>query len=272
MRTLAVRAVSAVIAICLLIATYIFYKEMGLVGACFFAVVISTGEILKILFHDENSRLAKVIFYICALTVFGISVFAPEYSSVGFAFLCLFFCSVSIFIRGKFSDLADLVLYQAKGVLGFFYVGLLPALACRILYLPNGIVWFCAMLGIVFAGDTFAYLTGMMFGKNKLMPTISPKKTIEGSLGGLVGSMIAGLCASFYLPHVNVIGLLGLAIVVGAFAQIGDLFESLLKRVANKKDSGSLMPGHGGILDRIDGVLFATPIMLAGAIFLEKLF
>lgn len=270
MKSFYIRAISAAVAVAGLIALAIFMKETGFILLCYLIVILGAHEALKILFHDESSKLAKTVFYLCTIINFSIAVYFPFLSTIGFAFLSLVFCSVAIFIRGKFDDLSSLTIYQAKGVLGFFYVGLLPALGCRLLFLPNGMVWFFTMLGIVFAGDTFAYLSGMFFGKTKLMPTISPKKTVEGSLGGLVGSMIAAVIASFFLPHVNLLALLPLALVVGVFAQIGDLFESLLKRVANLKDSGSLMPGHGGVLDRIDGVLFATPLMLLGASFIER--
>lgn len=272
MKTLIVRALSAIVAVSLLFCIVYFYQVSGIIAICFLITLVACREASKILFHDESSVLAKAIFYFCSLTVFSISVYAPEFSSIGLSFMGIFFCSMAILIRGKFTELSSLVNYQAKGVLGFFYVGLLPALGCRLAFLPNGIIWFCTMLAIVFAGDTFAYLVGVRFGKTKLMPTLSPKKTVEGSLGGLAGSVIAGYFASLYLPHVNVMGLMALALIVGAFAQIGDLFESLLKRVANMKDSGSIMPGHGGALDRIDGVLFATPLMLAGAMLLEKIF
>jgi phosphatidate cytidylyltransferase len=146
-------------------------------------------------------------------------------------------------------------------------------MAYRILEIPHGKVWFLTMLLIVFAGDTFAYLTGMMWGNKKILPKISPKKTIVGSIGGLVGSGVAGaLSGLYFLTHVPLWGLILVSLLTGIVAQLGDLFESMLKRVANRKDSGSLMPGHGGVLDRLDGVLFGTPILLAGALLLENLF
>lgn len=101
------------------------------------------------------------------------------------------------------------------------------------------------------------------------MPLISPKKTVEGAIGGLVFSMIAGLCLASYLPHVPQIHLIIVSLAAAIAGQFGDLFESQLKRVAEVKDSGGIMPGHGGILDRIDGVLFASPIIFFAAIVLE---
>jgi phosphatidate cytidylyltransferase len=127
--------------------------------------------------------------------------------------------------------------------------------------IENGQIWFFGLLAMVFAGDTFAYFTGRNFGKNKLLEAVSPQKTIEGAIGGLVGSAVAGgALAYFFLPHIPIVSLMGVALVTGIFAQVGDLFESLLKRVAEVKDSGSIMPGHGGLLDRVDGVYFAAPV------------
>jgi phosphatidate cytidylyltransferase len=104
------------------------------------------------------------------------------------------------------------------------------------------------------------------------MPQISPKKTIEGSIGGLFGSCLAAGLFHLKLPHIPLPALICLGFAVGLVGQMGDLFESMLKRVANQKDSGSLMPGHGGVLDRLDGVLFAAPVMFAGVSLLEILF
>ena len=93
-----------------------------------------------------------------------------------------------------------------------------------------------------------------------------------GSLGGLLGSMLAGaVSAGFFLTSVPIWMMVVLALVTGVLAQLGDLFESMMKRIANRKDSGSIMPGHGGVLDRLDGVLFGAPIVLAGALLIEKI-
>jgi len=120
--------------------------------------------------------------------------------------------------------------------------------------------WILYVLGVVWCGDTGAYFVGRAFGKRKLHPKVSPKKTVEGAIGGLVGSVGGGcvLIALLGLPlapwKVLVLSALG-----GALAQLGDLTESLLKRACGVKDSGTLLPGHGGMLDRVDGVIFAFP-------------
>jgi phosphatidate cytidylyltransferase len=118
------------------------------------------------------------------------------------------------------------------------------------------------ILVMVFAGDTGAYFTGRAFGRHKLYPAISPKKTVEGGVGGLLGSLVGGLIikAAFDLP-IEWIPLAIIGILAGTAEQLGDFCESMLKRGAGVKDSGNLLPGHGGMFDRIDGVLFATPVV-----------
>lgn len=114
---------------------------------------------------------------------------------------------------------------------------------------------------LLWANDIFAYLTGRLFGKHKLFPRISPGKTIEGSIGGLVFTIIAMMVFAHYanwLPLADGIGMAAIAVVFGT---LGDLCESMLKRQAGVKDSGKLIPGHGGILDRFDSVMFSVPFI-----------
>ncbi len=120
----------------------------------------------------------------------------------------------------------------------------------------------CVFL-IVFMGDTGAYFAGRLFGKHKLYELISPKKTMEGALGGLIASIIGGWITSRWLLPMPLVSGLLLGALCGAVGQIGDLVESLFKRSTRTKDSGQLLPGHGGLLDRVDGVLFAAPIVQA---------
>jgi phosphatidate cytidylyltransferase len=124
------------------------------------------------------------------------------------------------------------------------------------------------MFVLIWTNDTFAYLVGKSIGKNKLYERISPKKTIEGFLGGVVFAVFAGyLISKLYIkPNPDFSGKSILiwtiiALIVGVFGTIGDLIESKFKRIAEVKDSGKIMPGHGGILDRLDSVIFVAPIV-----------
>jgi phosphatidate cytidylyltransferase len=113
---------------------------------------------------------------------------------------------------------------------------------------------------MVWANDTGAYLVGRSFGKTKLFEKLSPKKTWEGTLGGLVIAMVLGYCLAEFVFDWNGIVYIGAAFLTGIAATVGDLFESKLKRQAGVKDSGSILPGHGGILDRFDALLLAAPV------------
>jgi phosphatidate cytidylyltransferase len=151
------------------------------------------------------------------------------------------------------------------------YCVVLPSFAARTLFLSHGVEWFYALLIIVFCGDTAAYFGGAVFGRTKLRPTLSPKKTIEGSISGAVGSIVSGLVfGRLFLPHVPTLTMVILAAAMAFVGQSGDLFASLVKRVAQVKDSGHIMPGHGGVLDRFDGVYFAAPILFAVAASFES--
>ena len=131
---------------------------------------------------------------------------------------------------------------------------------------PNGHLWLFVALAIVWAADTGAYFAGRKLGRRKLSPRISPNKTVEGLAGGVLAGVLVGVAggalagtAPSQLPAVALVALL-----VVLFSVVGDLFESLLKRHAGAKDSSDLIPGHGGLLDRMDSVLAALPVFLLG--------
>lgn len=137
------------------------------------------------------------------------------------------------------------------------YVGLGLAVYPTLRYLfVHGDRWVLLIMTLTFFGDTAAYFAGRFLGRHKLHPRLSPKKTWEGSIGGLFGSALALLLARvWYLPEVQWLDVIVLAVLAGGLGQMGDLFESALKRSVGVKDSGTLLPGHGGLLDRVDALL-----------------
>jgi len=154
----------------------------------------------------------------------------------------------------------------AATMLGLLYVsltlGLLVVVQTSPTSLGPGKQWIFFLLLVVWFGDTGAYYVGRALGRHALAPLISPKKTLEGAMGGLLGNVLAAfLGKQIFLPDAPLNQLLVLSILLGVVSQIGDLAESVLKRGARVKDSSNLLPGHGGMLDRIDGVLFASPVM-----------
>jgi phosphatidate cytidylyltransferase len=147
-------------------------------------------------------------------------------------------------------------------VLGLLWIGGACALVVKIRILPGGGKEALLFLfAIVWANDIAAYYVGRAVGFRKLAPSISPGKTIEGAFGGLAAGCVAGLALAIWLkPGGMSLGLaFAAALVLGVLAQVGDLFESFFKRAAARKDSGTAIPGHGGFLDRIDGLLLSAP-------------
>ena len=149
----------------------------------------------------------------------------------------------------------------ARMLMGVVYIGLPLGLATIVWQMPQGAAWLLTILSIVFVGDISAFYVGTYRGRRKLCPKVSPNKTVEGALGGLAGSVMVGVGLKLVLfPQVSLTGMMAAGLLMGLTGQIGDLFESVLKRSADIKDSGWLLPGHGGILDRIDALLFALPV------------
>ena len=146
--------------------------------------------------------------------------------------------------------------------LGLLYLPLLLGHLIPLRMLPAGREWIFLTLMVIMSCDSFAYFVGSKFGKRKLYPAVSPNKSIEGGLGGLFGSVLAVLIArATFLPTIGIADGLLIGLLLGVAGQLGDLFESLLKRACKVKDSGNMIPGHGGILDRLDSLLFAFPLV-----------
>jgi phosphatidate cytidylyltransferase len=155
-----------------------------------------------------------------------------------------------------------------NGLIGFFCI--VPAwVGINSLRMSaDGEYYVLLFLALLWATDIGAYVIGMRFGKNKLAPTLSPGKTVEGAVGGFVFMIIILILGVtlFHVPEQKWVGLAIISVVMVFFSIVGDLFESMFKRIANVKDSSHIIPGHGGILDRLDSFLAAAPIFALGMI------
>jgi phosphatidate cytidylyltransferase len=159
-------------------------------------------------------------------------------------------------------SLSESIPATAITLFGILYVSWLLSHLVLLRGLSSGKELVFYVLLVVWAGDTGAYYVGSYLGQHKLAPVISPKKTIEGAVGGLIASLLASCIAKWtFLPLLDYRHCLALGLLLAVISQLGDLGESMLKRAVNIKDSGTILPGHGGILDRLDGVMFAAPVL-----------
>lgn len=159
----------------------------------------------------------------------------------------------------------------AFALLAFLYIPFLMTHIVLLRQTPFGVKWLFVIMLIVMTNDSTAYYIGSAFGKHRLYPLVSPKKSIEGAFGGLAGSICGTMLAKFtFFPQLTFFDAIATALVVGMVGQAGDLFESLLKRSFGVKDSGTLIPGHGGVLDRLDSILFAAPVTYYYVLFFFK--
>jgi len=182
-----------------------------------------------------------------------------EHLSPAFALLILLLSIVSMALS---KNLPSTVSSLAVTFFGIFYIGFLLSHVSLIRIMPAGKEWVLFLIATVWAGDIFALLGGVLLGRHKLYPKISPNKTVEGLLTGAAGSVLVALVfASLVLPRLGkgLPILLGIGLVI--LGHIGDFTESMIKRSAQVKDSGSLFPGHGGMLDRMDSFLFSAPFL-----------
>jgi phosphatidate cytidylyltransferase len=159
-------------------------------------------------------------------------------------------------------ELAISVQSVAFTLLGVFYVGWLLSYVLWLRLLIDGPYYVFYVFGVVWLGDAAALVGGTLIGRHKLAPSISPRKTIEGAVGGVLGSLCGAMLGGLWLlGHFTVAQCLMVGSILAVLGQLGDLSESLLKRSSGIKDSGMLIPGHGGILDKVDGILFGAPAL-----------
>ncbi len=197
---------------------------------------------------------------VCGAMMMFIPFFGGD--RLALAIITALFLAFALLFLFRVRDITTAARDIAYAVLGFLYIPFLLMHLVMLHQTAHGWQWLLVIMLIVMTNDTAAYYTGSAFGKHRLYPLVSPKKSIEGAIGGLGGSICGTMLAKFtFFPQMPLADALITAIVIGILGQTGDLFESLLKRSFGVKDSGNSIPGHGGVLDRLDSIIFAAPAM-----------
>jgi phosphatidate cytidylyltransferase len=244
------------------------------IGAMIVASVLSIAmlyEFTGIVFALPDQREKRFVVLGSAWLFQSISFWWPggEMSLVSLFFLGI--TAYFLFNAEKFlgEDLKQHYRELMATVFGFIYLGLLPAYLVALRLSPNGKHWVIFFLLIVWANDIGAYFAGLKYGNKRLYPHISPKKSWEGAFGGMAASVVISvLYKAVLFRALGWAGAFIIPIFLSVVSPVGDLAESFLKRAFDRKDSSAILPGHGGFLDRFDGVVFSLPIMY----FLSRLF
>ncbi len=236
-------------------------------GVAVIAAIISLGmihEFSGMVFTLPDQEAKRKVLMGCTWLLAFVNFWIPrsEYELLLFSFLGLF--AYFLFTVEAHQEEAMTTHFRELmySIFGLVYLAFLPLFLVLIRDSAFGLKWTFLFFFLVWGGDTGAYFVGKKYGKRKLFPAISPKKTVEGALGGMgVGAALTLLFKLLFFKELGWGMIVILPLIIGVVAPIGDLCESFLKRAFHRKDSGSILPGHGGFLDRFDGVIFSAPIM-----------
>jgi phosphatidate cytidylyltransferase len=251
-KNLLVRVATAVVGLPIL-GFFVFWRDSrGFLGLCLVASVLSLVEYTGLTMKGRPVAERAGIVLVGSGLFLGLAL-RP---AMALAWLLAGVLATGLLMLPRAVDLPAAWNRLAAAGFGVFYVGGLLA-ALPLLHVGVGPGWVALVIVVTFSNDTGAYFAGRAFGRHKLAPAISPGKTVEGAIGGLFASVIATFVArGFFMPSLTVRDCLMIGVPAAIVGPVGDLVESLLKRSAGAKDSGRLLPGHGGILDRIDALLF----------------
>ena len=233
--------------------------------ACTICSVIGLYEFFRVFKNSGN----KPLEYTCYILNFSMNtiiyVSNVNYSHIVVNAIYVLVLVGAYFVIKKAITFEDIMI----SLIGFIYVSVF--LSHINLLSLKGSVYIWLVFIFAWVTDTSAYFSGYFFGKRKLIPEISPKKTVEGAIGGIIGTVIFTFCFAIFAGEENPFYFIPLAVIGSVVSQLGDLFASAIKRRYNVKDYGNLIPGHGGVLDRFDSILFTAPLTYYGVIFIEFL-
>ncbi len=266
-KNLLVRILTALVLAPLFILIILWQRPEPFILLIHLGVVIGLSELAWIVLRDDPvwMRVAGVAL---GLMVSATLAWCPHPEGLLLALILAFFAA-SLMHLLRFGDLTTAAARVGLMLFGFFYVSLLVTPLGLFKRMPDGADWILLTCTVVWFADTGAYGVGRALGRRKLYPAISPGKSVEGALGGLVSSLGAAVLAKlWYMPQLSWLDVALISLPASALAQAGDLVESMIKRGFAVKDSGWIMPGHGGLLDRFDGIIFATPYIYFYARFL----
>lgn len=255
------RIITAVIAAILFIGVIIF-GGLPFTLLIMLLAVIAMIELLKMKNINVNSVMGILSLLLVLIIVvpnhwLQIDFLAAITRAEIFLAFIVIFLALTVFTKNlvTFDDVGFVVLASLYAGLGFYFL-----IETRLTEQGLTLVFF--ILFLIWATDSGAYFAGRAFGKRKLWPEISPKKTIEGSIGGLLSALVIGLVYNGFVPIFDSsLKVIMMIVVISIIGQLGDLVESALKRHYSVKDSGKILPGHGGILDRFDSLIFVMPVL-----------
>jgi phosphatidate cytidylyltransferase len=261
------RFLSSVVGLALLFAI-VLSGQIGLLIAVIIIALIGIAEFYKSV-ANIGYRPIRVIGYLSCISLLFISsyekTFAGLFKPISYFSLSIFLLIMALFflmvLMPKKYNVNDISLT----VFGIIYVVFLISFIISVRNLEYGKYYIWLIFIGAWATDTFAYLSGVLFGKTKILPEISPKKSLEGSIGGVIGciavTLIYGLSVNKYMGNIPIYHFIIIAFLSGIISQVGDWTASAIKRYVKVKDFGNIMPGHGGVLDRIDSILFTAPLV-----------
>lgn len=248
------RVISAFVGIPVIIAA-VWFGGLPLLALCALVMFLSLGEIRRMYRRLDLNIPFGVMLAGTALLLGSVYLYKDAGLAGAIAIIFFIFLLWFIFSYPKFNLIEMAMSLLATSYVGLFvYVYLLRTL-------PDGWIWVAFMLIGTWVSDTSAFFIGKYFGKHRLARLLSPGKTIEGAVGGVAGSFLVAFAFVYIYPFLPRVPLLVLGFLLGLAAQAGDLVESAFKRQVGVKDAGDIIPGHGGMLDRFDSMLFTAPLV-----------
>jgi phosphatidate cytidylyltransferase len=222
--------------------------------------VVALWEFEALMSAGESRLWERALYYFVGFCMPGATFLASAWGLHACLFLGLFLAFLGLLLTSP-NDFPGLT-RLAHTVFAWLYIPYLLSYVLLIGGVEEARAWVFFLLFVTMAGDAGAYYCGRTFGSRKLYERVSPKKTIEGSFGGFLCSMVVGALYGVFLIHgMSLAKILLLSAVLSLVGQFGDLFESMIKRMTGKKDSSQILPGHGGMLDRLDSLLFVFPVV-----------